>query len=189
MKIVNRKNCILVNISVMYALRFFHSLRFLLMLCLIIAMALYTKHPCTAQTSYAGDIYRWVDEKGGVHYSDTAPDSSSIKKQDVTHFKVDDGRSPAGEQKDEPQKGDDAPTRAASNEVTIYTTDTCPYCHQAKAFLSQKNISYREVNVRKDRAGFEEMVRITNQRGVPVIIIDGDVIVGFNRPVLEEKLR
>ncbi|MCX6012369.1 MAG: PDZ domain-containing protein [Chloroflexi bacterium] len=57
-----------------------------------------------------------------------------------------------------------------------------------KEFLSRKGVKYTEKDVNKDEAAAEEMIAKSNQMGVPVIIIDGQVIVGFNRPVLENLL-
>jgi glutaredoxin 3 len=79
--------------------------------------------------------------------------------------------------------------KGAGADVTIYVLDTCPYCHQAKDFLSQKGIRFKEIDVRKDLEGAKEMFRISRQRRVPVIVIGNDVIVGFDRRMLEERLQ
>ncbi len=73
-------------------------------------------------------------------------------------------------------------------EVTVYTTPTCSYCHQLKKFLSQRNVIFTEYDVASDRAAAEEMMRKSGQMGVPVTILDGQVIVGFDRPRLEQLL-
>jgi len=73
-------------------------------------------------------------------------------------------------------------------DVKIYTTPTCGYCHQAKAFFDELGVSYTEIDVSRDRAAADEMVRLTGQMGVPVIVVDQEVIVGFNRPRLQELL-
>jgi glutaredoxin 3 len=72
--------------------------------------------------------------------------------------------------------------------VTIYTTPTCGYCYQAKQFLSQRGIPFTEKNVAADRQAATEMVRISGQQGVPVISIDGQVVVGFDQPRLMQLL-
>lgn len=72
--------------------------------------------------------------------------------------------------------------------VTIYSTPTCPYCHQAKRYLAEKGVSYIEHDVGSDVQARDEMVRKTGQLGVPVIDVDGKIIVGFNRPKLDELL-
>jgi len=72
--------------------------------------------------------------------------------------------------------------------VVIYTTPTCPYCHRAKEYLSRKDISFVEYNVAVDRDKAKEMIQKSGQMGVPVIIIDGQIIVGFNQAKLDELL-
>jgi len=69
--------------------------------------------------------------------------------------------------------------------VKVFTTPTCPFCVMAKDFLRTKGINYVEKNVVDDIDAREEMMELTGQEGVPVISIDGDVVVGFNRTMLE----
>jgi glutaredoxin 3 len=73
-------------------------------------------------------------------------------------------------------------------EVKIYTTPTCGYCHQAKSFLGQLGVKYQEYDVSMDERAAEEMVKVSGQMGVPVIVIDGQVVVGFDRGRLQELL-
>ena len=72
--------------------------------------------------------------------------------------------------------------------VTVYSTPTCGYCHQAKQFLSERGVNYTDIDVSRDREAAEQMVNLTGQMGVPVIVIDGEVIVGFNRPRIEQLI-
>ena len=72
--------------------------------------------------------------------------------------------------------------------ITVYSTPTCSYCHQVKQFLSQRGLQFIEHDVSIDRAAAEEMVRKSGQRGVPVVLVDGEVVVGFDRPRLEHLL-
>jgi glutaredoxin 3 len=73
-------------------------------------------------------------------------------------------------------------------DVKVYTTPTCGYCHQVKSFLGELGVSYTEHDVSRDRAAAEEMVKLTGQMGVPVIVVDGEVVIGFNRSRLQELL-
>jgi len=73
-------------------------------------------------------------------------------------------------------------------QVTIYTTPTCTYCTQAKAYFKQKGVAYDEKDVSVDRAAAYEMVRRTQQQGVPVITIDTETVIGFDRPRIEKLL-
>lgn len=72
--------------------------------------------------------------------------------------------------------------------VEIYSTPTCHYCNLAKDFFKEHNIAYTEYNVAADIEKRKEMVAKTGQMGVPVIIIDGDVTIGFNEDAIREKV-
>jgi len=72
--------------------------------------------------------------------------------------------------------------------VEIYSTPTCHYCHMAKDFFQENNISYTEYDVASDLAKRKEMLNLTSQMGVPVIVIDGDWVVGFNQTAVAKKL-
>lgn len=72
--------------------------------------------------------------------------------------------------------------------VTIYTTPTCPYCQLTKRFFQEHGIEYEEVDVSQDLAKAQEMIQKSGQMGVPVIEIDGQIIVGFQKQRLEEIL-
>ncbi|WP_139902480.1 glutaredoxin family protein [Clostridium thermarum] len=72
--------------------------------------------------------------------------------------------------------------------VTVYTSSSCPWCLRAKRYLDSKKIEYREVNVSRDRMGAFEMVLKSGQRSVPVIDIDGNIIVGFDRKAIDSLL-
>lgn len=65
--------------------------------------------------------------------------------------------------------------------VIVYSTPTCPYCTMAKDYLNERNIPFEHVDVSKDPARAQEMIKKSGQRGVPVIDIDGNIIVGFDR--------
>jgi glutaredoxin-like YruB-family protein len=70
--------------------------------------------------------------------------------------------------------------------ITIYSTPTCGYCRMAKEYLTSKNIPYKEIDVSTDRAQQEAMVAKSGQYGVPVIDVDGKIIVGFDKRKLDE---
>ncbi len=71
-------------------------------------------------------------------------------------------------------------------EVTIYSTKNCPYCRMAKAFLDRHGVTYKNIDVGEDRQAAEEMIGLSGQSGVPVLKIDGEVIVGFDAQRLNE---
>ena len=72
--------------------------------------------------------------------------------------------------------------------VEIYSTPTCHYCHMAKDFFNENGIAYTEYDVASDLAKRKEMVDLTSQMGVPVIKIDGDWVIGFNKTAVAKKL-
>ncbi len=75
-----------------------------------------------------------------------------------------------------------------SKRVKVYSTSTCPYCAMAKAFLREKNIPFDDVNVGDNPEAAKEMVKKSGQMAVPVIDIDGKIIVGFNKEAISREL-
>jgi glutaredoxin-like YruB-family protein len=73
--------------------------------------------------------------------------------------------------------------------VTIYTTPSCGYCKVAKEYFRTEHIPYTEYNVASDQRKADEMVRKSHQMGVPVIDVNGKIIIGFNKPEIERALR
>jgi glutaredoxin 3 len=69
----------------------------------------------------------------------------------------------------------------------IYTTPTCVYCKMTKEWFKKNNIEYIERNVVEDEHAREEMIEKSHQMGVPVVDVEGEIFVGFNRPELEKK--
>lgn len=75
-----------------------------------------------------------------------------------------------------------------NHQVTIYTLPICGYCQTAKEYFKQNNIVYKEIDVDKDDAAAAAMVKKTGQYGVPVIEIDGQTIIGFQKELLDTLL-
>lgn len=73
--------------------------------------------------------------------------------------------------------------------VTLYSTPSCSYCRLAKDWLRQHNVRFEEYNVAADHRRADEMVRKSGQMGVPVLDVNGRIILGFNVPELERALR
>lgn len=72
--------------------------------------------------------------------------------------------------------------------VVIFTTPTCPWCRRAKQYLTQQGVRFREVDVTRDPSAARDLVRITGQTGVPVILVGNRPIVGFDKPQLDRLL-
>lgn len=76
----------------------------------------------------------------------------------------------------------------AKKDVTIYTTPTCGFCHQAKRYFQQHGVQYKEVDVSADEDAAMELVLRSRQFGVPVIDISGTLVIGFDVRRLEKLL-
>ena len=72
--------------------------------------------------------------------------------------------------------------------VTIYSTPSCTYCHKAKEFFKEKGIKFEDHDVSADAARRTELIDLSGQMGVPVITVDNDLVIGFNKPVLSQLL-
>ncbi len=73
--------------------------------------------------------------------------------------------------------------------VKLYSTPTCGYCKLAKSYFEKNNIAFTEFNVAQDMKRAQEMVKKSGQMGVPVIDIQGQVIIGFNKQAIEKALK
>ncbi|MDV4150030.1 glutaredoxin domain-containing protein [Clostridium sp. AL.422] len=74
------------------------------------------------------------------------------------------------------------------NNIKVYTTNTCPWCTKVKNYLTSKKISYEEVNVGLNRDAAIEMVSKSGQMGVPVLDINGSIVVGFDKMTIDSLL-
>ena len=72
--------------------------------------------------------------------------------------------------------------------VKVYSTATCPYCVRAKQFLRENNITFQDIDVSSDQAAADDMIRKSGQMGVPVLDIDGKIIVGFDKERIKQAL-
>ena len=72
--------------------------------------------------------------------------------------------------------------------VRVFSTENCPYCHMAKDYLQAKGVGFEDINVGEDRAAADEMVEKSGQMGVPVLDINGEIIVGFDLPKIDAAL-
>lgn len=72
--------------------------------------------------------------------------------------------------------------------IKVYTTDSCPWCVKAKNYLKSKDIAFEELNVAEDMDARQEMLQKSRQMGVPVLDINGTVIIGFDKPAIDTSL-
>lgn len=72
--------------------------------------------------------------------------------------------------------------------VKIYSTPTCPYCIRAKQFLKDNSVEFEDIDVSTNDTAAEEMIERSGQMGVPVLDIDGEIIVGFDKAKIVKAL-
>jgi len=73
--------------------------------------------------------------------------------------------------------------------IKVYSTPACPYCVALKNFLKENKIYFEDIDVSQDEKSREEMIEKTGQMGVPVIEIDGEFIVGFDKEKISQLLK
>lgn len=75
-----------------------------------------------------------------------------------------------------------------NKKVKVYSTPTCPYCIRAKQFLKDSAVSFEDIDVSSNHAAAQEMIKISGQMGVPVIDIEGELIIGFDKEKIKKTL-
>jgi len=75
-----------------------------------------------------------------------------------------------------------------AKKVIVYSTPSCGYCVMAKDFLKANKIEYKEIDISEDETAAQHMIEKSEQMGVPVIEIDGKMIVGFDKPAIKKTL-
>jgi len=72
--------------------------------------------------------------------------------------------------------------------IKIYSTPTCPWCIRTKQFLKDNNVIFEDIDVSSDQAAIEEMIKKSGQMGVPVLDIEGEIIIGLDREKIKTAL-
>ena len=75
-----------------------------------------------------------------------------------------------------------------NNNVKVYSTSACPYCVQVKEFLKMNNVEFEDIDVSADQQAAQEMIEKTGQMGVPVLDINGEIVVGFDKDKISQLL-
>ncbi len=147
-----------------------------------------------ASASWAGSIYKWVDENGVVHYSDRAPDGGSVQGDIETREAAPSRPSPDASSKranpSPPTAEKPPPEKSPSKaQVEIYTTSWCRYCKDAKRYFQSRGIAFTEYDIEKNRAAARRHKRYNPRGGVPVTVINGQPIVGYAPAAFDRALR
>ena len=74
------------------------------------------------------------------------------------------------------------------SKIRVFSTSQCPYCVTLKLFLKEHNIEFEDINVGEDQKAAEEMIEKSGQMGVPVIEIDDQMIIGFDKERISQLL-
>jgi len=77
----------------------------------------------------------------------------------------------------------------AASKITVYSADWCGFCHAVKQYLDKLGVKYTEKDVESDPVLAQEAVEKSGQMGIPVVDIDGEIIVGFDRPKIDQTLK
>jgi glutaredoxin-like YruB-family protein len=72
--------------------------------------------------------------------------------------------------------------------VKVYSTPTCPWCIRAKQFLKENNVEFQNIDVSDNQQVVDELMQKSGQMGVPVLDIDGQIIVGFDKEKIRQSL-
>ena len=73
--------------------------------------------------------------------------------------------------------------------VKVYSTQSCPWCKKLKAYLKEHKVSFQDIDVGADQKAGQEMIKKSGQTGVPVLDINGKVIVGFDEAEIKKALK
>lgn len=145
------------------------------------------------------DIYEWTDKKGNLHFSD-APPAQNERPGNIKVHKTIERKEPE-QKKEDPEvfaKKSPSPSEVAPQKekrpysdinVIIYTTSWCGACKKAKGYLKDLGVNYTEYNVGKDKARKKEQLsKSGGQGGVPLIDIEGIIILGYNQGAIKNAL-
>lgn len=73
--------------------------------------------------------------------------------------------------------------------VKIYSTPSCPYCYTLKEFLKEKNIEFEDIDISKDEKARDEIIKKSGAMGTPIVEIDGEIVVGFDKEKITKLLK
>jgi len=139
--------------------------------------ALYCISLLLTPISVHAGLYKWVDESGGVHFSDQAPVTEEVKSELLDMNDIGAGVSSVKS---------DASRR---NNVELYSTSWCSYCKKARAFFNKHQVRFRDYDIEKNKAAALKKSRLDNSRGVPFAVINGVKIPGYNEAAYTKALK
>jgi glutaredoxin-like YruB-family protein len=156
----------------------------------------------TIGTSSA-EIYKWVDENGVVHFSDSPteiiPESNKEEEEVASPDpRPEDNSTPTTETQnatldpnffDLLDESKEAPVTVNAQTVEIYETSWCGYCKKAKRFFRSRGIEFSAYDIEKDKDAARRMMALTKRRAVPFVVINGHQIQGYSEQAYELALQ
>ncbi len=133
-------------------------------------------------STLVADMYKWVDENGKVHYSDSPPPGKKAKKLDLKINSI------SGPPVVSSLGSSTARATNSTAQVRLYTTTWCGYCKKAKAYLQARGTSFREIDVESSEQGRSEFQALGG-RGVPVILVGNQRMDGYSEGTLAGMLK
>ena len=76
-----------------------------------------------------------------------------------------------------------------ANKIKVYSTPACPYCHLLKEYLKEKGVEFEDIDVSQNENALQELVQKTGQMAVPVVDIDGEIVIGFDKEKIDRLLK
>jgi glutaredoxin len=130
------------------------------------------------------DMYKWVDETGKVHYTDSPPPGKKAQKLDLKINSI------AGPPVVSTFKGGTSSKdiSAVAAKVKVYGATWCGYCKRAKAYLQARGTPFEDIDVERSAQGKSEF-RSLGGRGVPVILVGDQRMDGYRQETLEGMLK
>jgi len=131
--------------------------------------------------SSIADMYKWVDQNGVTHISDTPPHTADNSKIETFPTENRDNRS---------NTADSVRQNPLVKEpkVELYTTSWCPWCKKAKAFFRSRGITFDEYDIEKDKKAANRKEQLDSKKGVPFAVINGKGVHGYSEEAYNEAL-
>ena len=128
-----------------------------------------------------GQVYKWTDSTGKVHYGDKPPEDA---RKEELRIRIPSYEGPVEVRDWGAVLRRKAPEGGGAMSVTMYSTDWCGHCKNARAYFASKGISYRDIDVEKSESGRKEFKELGGG-GVPLIIVGDKVMRGFSAKSFE----
>jgi len=140
----------------------------------------------TLRAEAAGGYYQYVDESGKVRFAQSLDDVPERQRATAGHISVD---GPSATRRSARSEARSDSPKSSSAHVVLYTTKTCGYCKRAIAYFDQIGQDYENKDVEDDDDARDEYLQLTKgNRGVPVIVINDEVLQGWSQPRVEQML-